>query len=127
KTAVMQNALNPTCAGLTDKKWGWTIQRIRNERQNSSSISGTTNAAPSNRTITKNQSICASLSRGSKPTDSPITIQSAVRLIHAKNTATPATIAPDQVRKFVPLGHFSSLYALLKNHSKLATTEIFST
>lgn len=49
-------AFSPTCAGATDSNTGCWIQRIRNERQNSSSITGTSSAAPMRRGTTRAQS-----------------------------------------------------------------------
>jgi hypothetical protein len=79
--------------GVALRKSVRSIQRMRKERQNSSSISGTTNAAPRARAITSIQSSSPLLRRGSKPSPPPSTAHGMVRFTQAMSTNAPAAAA----------------------------------
>src|SRR5580765_65479 len=83
-------AFGATRCGTTDSNCGLWTQRIRNERQNSSSITGTTSAAPIQRTTTSGQISPPCASSGRKLAEgAPIVIHGASRWIHSANTARP--------------------------------------
>ena len=85
-------ALAPTRRGSTASNTGDCNQRIRKERQNSSSITGTSSAAPAQRTAIKGHCSCPWASTGTKLALAwPICIHGASRWIHSPNTARPTT------------------------------------
>ena len=93
KTKVdSSTALTPTRRGSTPSNTGACTQRIRKERQNSSSITGTSRAAPSQRTAISGHSSRPCSSTGMNGAAAPpICIHGASRWIHSTNTTRPTT------------------------------------
>jgi hypothetical protein len=87
---------------------GCSSQRIRNERQNSSSINGTSSAAPMKRMA----SCAAPASAGlNGALGLPIVIHGASRLIQRKKMSTPAAIASSDSRALGSVCRASSPYS----------------
>ena len=91
-------AFRPTCRGSTAMNGQACSQRIRKERQNSSSITGTSSVAPIQRTAISGQSSRPAASTGRKVAEGgPSFIQGASSTIHRPNTASPTATASSRL------------------------------
>jgi hypothetical protein len=115
-------AFRPMRCGTTASNCGLCSQRIRNERQNSSSITGTSKVAPIQRSTISGQISAPAASVGTKlALGSPMRIHGASSTTHRPPTAIPTPI-PSATSE--PLGNVcgtSSPYSR-QNHASAAPT-----
>ena len=101
-----------TCCGTTVSNCAPSIQRMRKERQNSSSITGTSSAAPAQRTAISDHSSWPSASTGLKlAVGSPKRSAGRSRWIHSTNTTSPTPTASAASRRFGRFWRASSPYS----------------
>ena len=116
-------ALRPTRDGLTASNWARSIQRIRKDRQNSSSITGTSSAAPAQRTATSGHCSwpCESTGRNDAVA-SPSFIHGASSEIQSQNTSAPTATPSSSSFASGNSWADSSPYSRRKRHNSAPTS-----
>ena len=116
-----------TCRGSTASKRALSIQRITNERQNNSSITGTSSAAPTQRAAMRGHSSSPLPPTGMNfATGAPQRIHGASSVIHSANTATPTPTASSSSRASGASCRDSSPYSRRQRHISAPTASTVS-